>query len=129
MKSICNRNGSLLIEALLAIVIMSVSLTVIIQSMTSSLRATVYSLDYSKAAFLAENKMFDILCVSDEGGAGTREGSFKEPFEKYRYRISSKELPDTQNDSLREVNLDVSWGIGKKTRELSLKTYAFVPEQ
>ena len=56
-----NRRGSILLEALLSVVILSVSMTVIIQSMTSSLRAMEYSANYTMAIVLLENKIIDLI--------------------------------------------------------------------
>ncbi len=49
--------GSILIEALLSTVILSVSITIIIHSMISSLRAEKYAADYSLALILTDNKV------------------------------------------------------------------------
>ena len=55
------KRGSFLVEVLLTVVILSVSLTIIIQSLVSSLRAISYSANYSSAILSAENKMFELL--------------------------------------------------------------------
>ena len=61
------KRGSILLEALLSVLIISVSITTIIQSMVSSLRATVFSVDYSKATLLMENKMNDLIIAHETG--------------------------------------------------------------
>ncbi|MFC1510606.1 hypothetical protein ACFL49_02995 [Candidatus Omnitrophota bacterium] len=115
-----NRRGALLMEVLLAVVILSVSLTLIVQSLASSLRATVYSLNYAKAAFLADNKMFDLFQASlgFEEGVGVRH--FDPPFDAYRYQLHQEGLKD--NPKLSMVRLDVLWGEEERERIFSLET-------
>jgi hypothetical protein len=115
--------GSLLLEVLLAIVILSTSLTLIIQSFVSSLRAMVYSGDYSTAAFLLDTKMFDVL-HGQFVQSGQGEGVFPEPFGKYRYemKIQRVESDDLQN-MINEINIDIIWSSGKKEKRISAVTY------
>ena len=52
-----NNKGSVLLESLVAVVIMSVSLTVIIQAMANNLRFAQVHQGYSKALFLLEDRL------------------------------------------------------------------------
>lgn len=115
--------GSLLLEVLLAIVILSTSLILIIQSFVSSLRAMVYSGDYSTAAFLLDSKMFDVL-HSQFVQSGQGEGVFPKPFDKYRYtmKIQRSESDDSEN-MINEINVDIIWVSGMKEKRISAVTY------
>lgn len=117
-----NQKGSLLVEVLLAIVILSTVLTVIIQAMISSLRANDYASGYTKAGFLLENKMFDLIRKGTISSGASDEGSFPEPDNQYRYafKVSS---PDEQANDIFRVELKVNWESGKKKNSLALETY------
>jgi hypothetical protein len=126
LKKQRNNQGSLLIEALLAVVILSASLTLIVRSQASSLRALVYSADYSLALFLAEDKLYELI---QQGFLGQslvihEEGAFLEPNDRYRYVVdASQKSEDSQ--IFRELTLQVSWPAGSRDRSLSLRTYFF----
>lgn len=121
-----NRKGSLLLEALLVIIILSVSLTLIIQSFVSSLRGSVLSSDYSKAAILADNKMFDLMSRRSLDGACDEEDRFAVPFDKFKYGVEVNNLStDGVQKGLYEVLLDISWVSGQNTKKVSLATYVF----
>ena len=126
------RKGSLLLEALLSIIILSTSISLVIRAMTSSLRATRYSADYTEAMFLLENEFFDILSegfvVADEQG----EKRLEEPYEKYSCSIESEEFEDaimpTSGEDIPvilEVGSDISWKSGRKENKLTIQTFLF----
>lgn len=128
MRRFNNSKGSLLIEALLSVVILSISLTLIIRSMTSSLRATIYSLDYAKAGWLADNTMFTFLHTPAEVEGGSKSGEFSPPFEKYGYEMEIKEFSrDGESLPLEVVHLDIFWGRETQQRQVSLKAVIFLP--
>ena len=115
--------GSLLLEALLVIVILSVGLTFIIQSLSSSLRALSFSKSYAQAAFLIDHKLSEILLKKSTVSNFQESGNFESPFNEFRYQVSTAPvnlLADESNpNTLNQVNLTVSWQSGKNTREVS----------
>ena len=118
--------GSLLIEAILAVVILGTSLTVIIQSLSSAVRANVVTFEYLTATTLLENKMFGLIKDGFIKRNIKEEQPFMEPFEKYRGLIETKEAASVPKPSqLNEVNLNVSWDSGRRTNVLSVITYLF----
>lgn len=124
-KNKFNNKGSLLMEALLSVVILSVSITFIIQSMVNSLRVMNYGADYTQALILAENKMFDY--VSKEGlSSGFYEEDEIESFQKkFSYKIETKDLQDERDDNTNDLSMSILWSNRGKERSLVLQTYAF----
>ena len=121
-----HKKGSLLIEALLAITILSIGLTMIIQSYLSGFRAALYTQDYSTAAILLENKMVNLMQVGFIGESVDEEGVFPEPYGKFRYRLETRNAKnEVGTGSLNEVLLRVSWASGKRNNAMSLATYLF----
>ena len=120
-----SEDGALLMEALLAVVILSVSLTLIIQSLMTSRRASVYSRDYSIAGYLLESKMFELVQQRWIEAPFEEEGVFSEPYGDYQYRIEAVSLDagKTDEQGLNEVKVEVSWPRGNKRRTFSVATY------
>ena len=121
-----NKRGSLLMESLLSIVILSVSLTLIIQSLTSSLRSVVYSAEYTNAVMLLENKMFEIIKQGFIQKDLRQEEQLSEPNERYKIlletgNVVSGNLPSSMN----EIKLSIVWNSGRRTNNISLVTYLF----
>ena len=124
-----NRKGSLLVEVLLSVVILSVSITVIIQAMTVSLRSMVYSADYTTAMIVLENKMVSVIDkpLADENAA---QALNLEPPSSWRYSIDLHPAADRNSSSqLEEVNSKVEWDKKGKHHKLSLATYQLQPSQ
>ena len=57
----------MLLEVLLSVVILAVSLTLIIQSMTTSAKAMISGTGFTQAILLAENKMFEFAWMMIAG--------------------------------------------------------------
>lgn len=118
-----NKRGSFLVEVLLAVVILSVSLTLIIQSMTTSLRASQYVRGYTLALGFLENELFD-LKQQKTIDAGTRtERNLAQPYEAYRYVMESRSAPEDGGGILNEVRAEIIWASGRRTNKLGVTTY------
>jgi len=114
--------GALLIEALLAVSIVSVSLTMIIQSFLTSMRATAYSRDYTTAVMLIENEMFEIKRLGYADALTKTGGGYQEPFEQFQYAINSEPLGSQEEETLIEIQVAVTWPSGNKEKILSSST-------
>ena len=145
MKMLSDKKGSLLLEALLSVVILSVSLTVIIQSLTTSLRAVTYSSDYTTALFLIDNKMFDLIRKGFIEKDLNEEGQFPQPFDKFQYTVKAEggqvhktmmgkktkknvtittgEIAEGETNIINKVNLTIQWGSDKRKNSISVDTY------
>ena len=117
--------GSLLIEALLAVVILSTSITIIIQSMTASLRASDASKSYSLALILLENNMYDLIQQGFIDSNLRKQGNFPEPYEQYKYELETTPYDGVEGNHLNTVNLKVSWVSGRKNNAIIVQSYLF----
>lgn len=120
-KRLKNRSGSFLLEAILSVVILSVSITMIIQAMTASLRAASYSAEYTQALVLADEKIHELLNKRSIVSGYFDEGTFPAFDEKYQYLIES----DSVNKDMNQVTLKLSWRSGRKNNAIVLDTYLF----
>ena len=121
-----NKRGSLLIEALLAISILSIALTLIVNSFLSSFRASVYAKDYTLATILLENKLCELKEKGFIADGVHEEENFAQPHEKFRYHLESKNVNnDDQRGVFNEVKLSVTWPSGRRSNNITLVTYLF----
>ena len=131
IKSSSSTRGSLLLEALLVIVILSVGLTFIIQSLSSSLRALAYSKNYDQAAFLIDNKFSEILLNTNNIEDFKKDGTFDPPFENFHFKTTiapvSWQSPVANSESFHQVKLTLNWPSGKHLQEISSSLYLFNP--
>jgi Tfp pilus assembly protein PilV len=118
-SSVLNNKGTFLIEALLAIAIMAVSLTFIIHSVVSALRASTYVSDYTQAQFIGDNIMFDF--IKD----GLPSSQSKGTNGKFSYRFQTKTIEETAG--LNQLHLQILWTQGMQNKKIELMTY--VPVQ
>lgn len=122
------RRGSLLVEVLLSVVILSTALTLMIQSMTASLRAIQYGAGYTMALILLDNQMCELL---SKGAiqAGLRETKeltgAGDPLATYRYSLQTASLDDAADKGINQVDATVAWRSGKRDNALGLTTLLF----
>ena len=114
--------GSVLLEALLSVVILSVSITIIIQSMMSSLRAAKYSEEYIQAIILLENKMTEIISRRILKEEVREEGAFSEFGGKYEYLLTATPLYGG-DEGLSSIAIDISWAKAKRKKKISAHTF------
>lgn len=95
------RNGFTLLEVMVAVAILSISLTSLLSSQMASMRATRYARGVSVAIFLAESKLIDLESQLRFEGWGTDdrdfEGSFSDerwPDIHYKCLVDFIRLPD-----------------------------------
>jgi len=93
-----SNKGFTLLEILVAIAILAISLTVILQLFSGGLRSTRVSDRYSRGVFHAREKMEEIL-VEDRLDEGIREGEFDDAY-KWRTRIVRMVPPEEEEKKL-----------------------------
>lgn len=126
-----NRRGSVLLEALLSVIILSVSLTVIIQAMTSSLRAATFSAQYTQAIILLDNQMSEMMKDGMATAHFHESGRFEAPFDNFEYSYTTKDYKDLLYSGaesipdLNEASMVVSWGSDKKNKKINIHTLLF----
>ena len=97
-KSKKKQFGFLLLEAILAITLISVGSAAIMRTYTTSLAAGVVSQQYVVASNLIEEKLWDILSLTDISTAETS-GTFPEPFNQYSFEVKIEErMPELETD-------------------------------
>jgi type II secretion system protein I len=121
--------GFTLLEVLVAIAILGIAITIILQLFTTNLNAISVSEDYIFAATTATAKMREIL--SDEK---LTEGSLSElTADGYRIDISVtdalKERTENLQVQLLEITLTIHWTKGPKERSLTMRTLKVVEKQ
>ena len=120
-----NNRGSLLIEALLATVILSVSLTLIIQSLSSCLKAMSSNLSRFKIDMLVENKMDLLLSRGKMTESLTQEMTTTKE-KQYQYSLEQHSMPKDGNFSgLKEVRFTLKESFLKGEREMTTATYLY----
>ncbi len=125
MKTIKER-GAFLIEVLLTVVILSISLTLIIQSLTSSLKASARVASYTHAILAIENAMLDLAYKKFPPGSSTNSQSN----ELFQVSSNIQKISSEKNiKNGKEVQLQVSWKTNQKPQKLSVTTYALEEKQ
>ena len=117
--------GSLLLEALLSVVILSVSITLIIQSMVASLRASVYSTGYTMALNLLENKMYTLIQQGAQEEGFTEEDFLGDEEDHYTYVLSTESADQIGSENINKLKLKAIWQKGRKNNAIALETYLF----
>jgi hypothetical protein len=127
------KKGSLLLEALLSVVILSTSITLIIQAMTSSLRATRYSLGYLEALFIAENELFDSLTkgalLEDEFGQEDIENQYVSEVSSELFVDEISPAGEDEENIISHVRVDIGWQLGRKRNSVTMETLVFESEE
>lgn len=125
------QQGVVLVEALLAIVILSIALTSIIQAMMSSLQASAASVDYIRGVGILNRVMVKRLISTPESFASVPCLRFPEPFEFYSYKVQVSDNIDPVYADLnfRGFDISVSWPAGEfaKQSERVLSVEFLVP--
>ncbi|MBM3251332.1 MAG: hypothetical protein FJZ11_00925 [Candidatus Omnitrophica bacterium] len=119
-----DKKGFLLVEVLITVVVLSVGLVMITRSFMVSLRALEIIGQYQEARSLIEEKLLD-LEVKDAIEADLKvEENFPEPYEKFSYKLETKNIEEEQNKmALNNVLLSMAWLAQEEKRGISIVTY------
>ena len=121
-RKLADRKGFTLLEILVALTLVAVTVTVILQLFSANLRSVAWSEDYVSTSVKAEAKMRELLDREDlEPGVWTEETD-----EGFRMEVAVEEaLMERTKDmavQVMEIVLTVSWKRGEKTRKMTLRT-------
>jgi general secretion pathway protein I len=120
--------GFTLIEIVIALAILGIGLTVIMELFSGGLRLARTSEEYTRAMGYARIKMEEITSKQDIQ-EGADEGDFDKTF---RWQVDVKKidfLPSDKNPDLKppidlfQIKINVLWKSGSKERSASLETY------
>jgi general secretion pathway protein I len=121
--------GFTLLEVLVALVLIALSVTVIMQLFSANLRSLSASEDYTAAVVKAENRMRELL----ESGPFVEGESREESPGGFAYDVSIREaLPEKTEGlgvRLMEVELTLRWKMGSRDRALTLKSLKLVERE
>jgi general secretion pathway protein I len=127
-----NRKGFTLIEIVVALAILSIGLTVILELFAGGLRSARVSEDYTKATWHGQAKMEEMLMVRDLS-EGVTEGTFDDQFSwTSEVKKATPSLGQDENTGASPpvdvylIVVTVTWpsGTGKRSLELeSLRAY------
>lgn len=116
--------GSILVEVLLSVVILSVSLTLIIRAMASSLMVLQYGSGYTMGLVVLENQMCELLrrgfiaagLREEQDSAGTDPA--------YHYSLTTAPWHESGEDAspVSEVDMTISWRSGKRENQIAVQT-------
>ncbi|OGF98023.1 MAG: hypothetical protein A2Z06_01800 [Candidatus Glassbacteria bacterium RBG_16_58_8] len=113
--------GFTLIELMVAMTILGLSLTLVLEviSAGTSLGHEIHR--RTEAILLARWKV-NQLQIEGFPALGSREGTFEEPFDGYRW---ATEVNPTDDDNLRELRLAIKWREGWAEKEIEMSTLLY----
>ena len=118
------QSGFSLLETLVAITVLAISLTVILQLFSGSLNSVKLSEDYTKALVGCQGKM-ETLLLSNALEEGHTEGDFDDQFswEANIERISyTEDLEKENTEGLFDISVRVRWKAGVQEKSVELNT-------
>ena len=124
--SIRDSEGFTLLEVLVALAIVGIAVTMVLQLFSGSLRAVSASEDYVKATLKAEAKMREILTIEEPAETSWTEATA----DGYRVDVVVRnvltERTQTIGARLFQIDLFVRWRKGMKDRTITLHTLRLV---
>ncbi|HRZ40561.1 MAG TPA: hypothetical protein P5246_06090 [Candidatus Omnitrophota bacterium] len=111
------RNGSVLLEALLAVVILAAGLSIMVQSMAQNLKIASQTVVHSQAVFLADEAMFHILKGRYAPQEGFQAESKKGPLAWEASLTYPDQAVDERLSALQRVGVSVALA-GEQRREV-----------
>ena len=118
-----NRTGALLLEALIAVVILSLSLTLMTQAILSNLHAIIRSVKHFAMVVHLENKM-DLLVMKSLLREPPRDDLKTDPMDPYQFSLQQRRVDAADDASLlRETKLTMSVQAKGKEEQISVVTY------
>jgi prepilin-type N-terminal cleavage/methylation domain-containing protein len=116
-----DREGFILIEVLVTVVILSIGLTLITRSMMMSLQALDVIEQYMRGYLLLERKILELEIGGVIEADLDIEENFSEPYEEFRYRLETQNIDE--DGLLNQVRLSVDWPTKRERRQISIVTY------
>ena len=118
------KTGFLLFELMVAVVILSVSLTVISRSFIQTLSALRTSGYFFKGGLLLEKKMWEL--EEKPPSPGREEGTFEEFGKLFHWTASTTEM---EKVPLYETAVTVGWTLASREQGLTVETYLTKPDE
>lgn len=126
LRQIKSKIASFLLEALIAVSILSVSLVIIIRSHVAALRSQALAQSYALASLLLEREMTGLVQNGYLASDLRQTKRLSPPFEAFEVSLSTKPAGSSYNfENLNEADVVLSWTTGQKSQKLSASTFVF----
>lgn len=124
-KNSFTKHGFTLLEVLVALAILAIAVTLVLQLFSTNLRSIITSEDYVRAAMAADERMREISLAED-----LDQGSWVETDGPYTTRVVVSEVLQEKTDTLPlrllQIELTLSWKKGLRSRSVTLTTARLV---
>ncbi len=121
-----NKRGSFLLEALLAVLILSVGLVGLIRGLLSSLNAAKQAQDYTRAISFADNALLEVVRLNGQKASWPVVVAVDNKDIRVEVdMIESNNLEMPQN--LKQVQVKIKWPAAAKQKEINAMTLVFGP--
>lgn len=121
-RGLRSKNGSVLIEALLAVVILASGITFVIQSLVASARAA----RYSEEATQAINKLDNLMTRSLQNNfSNNQELKGMSDGKQFELQVEEENIQLQENRTYKQVELVALWKNNINNRKLSVNTIQY----
>ena len=117
----CRHKGFTLIELMVAMTVLGLGLTVILEVISGGTRLSHNVHRTSEAIFLANWKINQIQ-IEGFPPVGVREGAFEEPYYDYSW---ATDVRPTDDDNLREIHVEIRWREGLLEKDIGMSTLLY----
>ncbi|MBF0510790.1 MAG: hypothetical protein HQL13_00505 [Candidatus Omnitrophica bacterium] len=121
-----NKTGFMLLEALLSVVIVSVSLTLIAESLLTNLKTTERFQEMTTAFMGLENRL-GLLYATNASPEDFNQ--YPKDLGKPFGSMTSLSRTENINDNLKTVDLEINWPSGKHKAGLDITTMVYIPDE
>lgn len=121
--------GFTLLEILVALALLAIAVTVVIQLFSANLKAIYSSEDYINATIKADSKLREVLSddnLSERSWSETTDDGYTIYGDVYK---TLKERTEDLNLDLLEIDLTVRWMVGSREKTINLRTIKVVPKK
>ena len=120
------RSGFMLLEAILSVVIVSICLTLIAQSLLTNFRTGVRFQEMTRSLIVMENRL-GLLFATDASQVDFNSNvtPMSTPFDKF----TSSAATSAVNDHLKKVELQLNWPAGHAQGHLEVTTFVNIPDE
>ena len=114
--------GVVLLEAVVSVVILAVSMTVLIESLTAAYKATVINATYIQALNLLENQMSLLTRTPFLESELSPSRRFPPPNDNFEYTEEAAQSPLDPSGQLQDLKISLKWKTGSKENKISMTT-------
>lgn len=123
------KKGFTLLEILVALALLAIAVTVVIQLFSANLKAIYSSEDYINATIKADSKLREVLSddnLSERSWSETTDDGYTIYGDVYK---TLKERTEDLNLDLLEIDLTVRWMVGSREKSITLRTMKVVSKK